>query len=136
MQRRNALKKLLLSLLDAEPSVAQKDIRYPSVGRSVVPEFQDGDKLRSCLCTAEERESVAFRCWVSALHRPWELHLKPWDFGFVCQALCERGLLEEGRKTLGFAVGEEPLPALCASRCCSMVATELETNRPTRTDLG
>lgn len=104
----------------------QSDLRYPSLGRSTVPELQGADKLISCLCTAKQLESHAFRYWASALHRPWKLHRKLWEFGFVCQALYERGMLEEGRKGLGFAVGEEPLPALFASRGCSIVATDLE----------
>jgi hypothetical protein len=35
-------------------------------------------------------------------------------------------MLAEGKRGLGFAVGEEPLPALFASRGCSIVATDLE----------
>ena len=39
-------------------------------------------------------------------------------------ALYERKILEQGRTGLGFGVGHEPLPALFASRGCTIVATD------------
>ena len=82
--------------------------------------------LRSCLCSEAQLNSPAFRFWAHALDQPWRLHRKLWEFCFVCQALYERGMLQEGRRGLGFAVGEEPLPALFASHGCNVVATDLE----------
>lgn len=52
------------------------------------------------------------------------LHRKEWEFVSVCQALEERGMLSEGKCGLGFAVGKEPLPALLASRGCTITATD------------
>ncbi len=42
------------------------------------------------------------------------------------QALYERGMLTGGRRGLGFAVGEEPLPSLMAKMGCSVVASDLD----------
>jgi SAM-dependent methyltransferase len=82
--------------------------------------------LWSGLCSEAQLDSPAFRHWAAALQQPWRLHRKLWEFCFICQALYERGMLESGRRGLCFAVGEEPLPALFASRGCEIVATDLE----------
>lgn len=84
--------------------------------------------LRSGLCSEAQLDSPAFRHWAAALQQPWRLHRKLWEFCFICQALYERGMLESGRRGLCFAVGEEPLPALFASRGCEIVATDLEAD--------
>jgi hypothetical protein len=97
----------------------------------VYPEAISADRttaLGSSLCSESVLGSPAFRYWTSALHQPWRLHRKLWEFCFVCQALYERGLLESGKRGLGFAVGEEPLPALFAARGCEVVATDLEAS--------
>jgi hypothetical protein len=54
------------------------------------------------------------------------LHRKMWEWLFICQALFERGRLEEGRRGLGFGVGREPLVALFAGLGCEVVATDLD----------
>lgn len=55
------------------------------------------------------------------------MHRKLWEYCYITQALHERGLLAPGRRGLGFAVGQEPLPALFASLGCHILATDLET---------
>jgi SAM-dependent methyltransferase len=60
------------------------------------------------------------------------LHRKLWEYGYIAQALFERGMLAPGRRGLGFAVGKEPLPALFARFGCQIVATDLETTRARR----
>lgn len=82
-------------------------------------------QLTSALCCAEHLESAAFRYWIEQLHEPWRYHRKLWEFGFLCQAFYERGLLAPGKKGLAFAVGCEPLPALFASLGCTILATDL-----------
>jgi SAM-dependent methyltransferase len=56
------------------------------------------------------------------------MHRKYWELCYICQALDERGLLRLNSKGLVFAVGEEQLPAVFASRGCSIVATDLDAN--------
>jgi hypothetical protein len=55
------------------------------------------------------------------------MHRKLWEYCFITQALYERGLLTPGRRGLGFAVGQEPLPDLFASLGCEIMATDLAT---------
>jgi len=52
------------------------------------------------------------------------LHRKMWEWLFIAEALSERGLLEPGRRGLGFGVGKEPLVALFASYGCEVLATD------------
>ena len=82
--------------------------------------------LRSKACTQADIESPAFRYWSTCLRdRPGMLHRKPWEWCFIAQSLYERGILADGRRGLGFAVGKEPLSALFASLGCRVVATDI-----------
>jgi hypothetical protein len=82
--------------------------------------------LGSKACTQADIESSTFRYWSTCLRDlPGMLHRKPWEWCFIAQALFERGVLTEGRRGLGFAVGTEPLSALFASLGCHIVATDL-----------
>lgn len=84
--------------------------------------------LRSCLCTSDQMESDAFRYWTEKLGEQWRLHRKLWEHCVILQALYERDMLRPGRSGLGFAVGEEPLPALMADFGCKVVATDLDSS--------
>jgi SAM-dependent methyltransferase len=53
------------------------------------------------------------------------LHRKLWEWCYIAQVLSERDMLRPGRRGLGFAVGQEPLAALFASRGCTVVATDM-----------
>ena len=82
--------------------------------------------LRSGLCTRAQLESPAFRYWLGQLGLPFQLRRKDWEFAFILQALYERDCLRAGSRGLGFAVGEEAIPALLASMGCEVVATDLD----------
>jgi hypothetical protein len=56
--------------------------------------------------------------------RDFMLHRKMWEWLFIAEALSERGLLEPGRRGVGFGVGKEPLVALFASYGCEVLATD------------
>lgn len=96
-------------------------LSYP--GHTNVPESVT---LESALCTKHHLSSPAFRFWARKLGEQMTMHRKLWEFCFVLQALYERGMLAEGKRGLGFAVGEEPLPALMASMGCSILASDLD----------
>ena len=82
--------------------------------------------LTSCLCTEQRLRSATFQNWCALLGEGrGHMHRKVWEFCFICEALAERGLLTSGIKGLGFAVGEEPLGSLFASRGVDIVATDL-----------
>lgn len=100
-----------------------KLLPYP---RNAAVPGEKASQLTSCLAAVDHLESPAFRHWAEALGLRWRRHRKLWEFCFICQALYERGMLERGRRGLGFAVGEEALPALFASRGCEIVATDLD----------
>jgi hypothetical protein len=90
--------------------------------------------LVSQLCRHATLDSSPFRDWAKQLLEPWRAHRKLWELAFICQALEERGMLQPGRKGLGFAVGAEKLPSFFAARGCRITATDLpsddERNRP------
>jgi SAM-dependent methyltransferase len=52
------------------------------------------------------------------------LHRKLWEWAAVAQALDERGMLAPGKSGIGFAVGQEPLPSMFASRGAKIVASD------------
>jgi hypothetical protein len=95
------------------------DLRFP-----LRPESSEV-RLSSGLCTKSQLESPAFRFWLDRIEVLYGMHRKLWEFAYVIQALYERGCLVPGRRGLGFAVGEEPLPALFASMGCEITATDL-----------
>ncbi|HFC12669.1 MAG TPA: class I SAM-dependent methyltransferase, partial [Anaerolineae bacterium] len=85
-------------------------------------------KLRSCQCTQAQLQSADFSKWiVQMLEKPDNMHRKLWEFGYITQALHERGMLSLGKRGLGFAVGTEPLPDLFASMGCDILASDLDT---------
>lgn len=82
-------------------------------------------RLVSSLCTAEQLDSPAFRYWLAEIGEEWRFHRKQWEFGYILQALYERGCMTTGKRGLGFAVGREALPSYFAARGCTVVATDL-----------
>jgi hypothetical protein len=83
--------------------------------------------LKSEACTQSRLESSAFRYWAASLReRPGRLHRKLWEWCFITQALYERGMLDEGRQGIGFAVGNEPLSSLFANLGCHIVASDVD----------
>jgi SAM-dependent methyltransferase len=88
--------------------------------------------LKSCVCKAEQLSSDEFRAWFSEIREPFRLHRKFWEFAYIAQCLEERGMLQPGRRGLGFGVGREPLAAVFANRGCAIVATDLTANAATR----
>jgi hypothetical protein len=84
----------------------------------------EAPRRRSQLCKQADFALDAYRYWSAAMRIKPTLHRKYWEMFYIAQALYERGLLEQGRSGLGFGVGREPLPAVFASRGCTIVATD------------
>jgi SAM-dependent methyltransferase len=87
--------------------------------------------LGSIVCRQEQFEEPWYREWETRMGlnpKPGDpvLNRKPWEFAAVAQTLRERGMLEPGKRGLGFAVGTEPLPSLFASFGVEVVATDLQ----------
>lgn len=89
--------------------------------------FVSDKQLYSRMCTQEQMESPRFRYWASEMGEdPDRLHRKLWEYCFIAEALHERGMLESGRRGLGFAVGTEPLASLFVSRGAEVVGTDMD----------
>ena len=67
----------------------------------------------------------AFREWFALVSDGgMELHRKPWEYAFVLERARQAGVLEPGRRALGFGVGREPIPAVLAARGLDVLATD------------
>jgi SAM-dependent methyltransferase len=84
--------------------------------------------LQSKLCTQADIESDWLRYWCGQLHFAPVYARKVWEYGFVLQALWEAGKLTPDSKGLGFAVGNESLPAYFAAQGIEILATDLGQN--------
>jgi len=82
----------------------------------------------SQLCNMEFFGLPLFQYWMELLKIPPCAHRKYWEYVYIVQALYENGMLNPGKKGLGFGCGKEPLPALFASMGCEILATDLDAN--------
>lgn len=57
-------------------------------------------------------------------NHPFQMHRKLWEWAYVEHQLEVAGMLVRGKAGLCFGVGQEQLPALFASRGCSITATD------------
>ena len=101
--------------------------------------------LRSSLCTEALLTSSSFVEWAERIRPAWDhagsgrsvfIHRKLWEWLFIIQALFERGMLQEGRRGLGFGVGNDPLPSFFASLGGDIVATDLDVEQATEAGWG
>ncbi len=81
--------------------------------------------LRSKPATQADMQSGWAAFWLSELKVPLMFHRKLWEYVFLLQALWEAGMLEPGRRGLGFGCGREPLPSYLASRNVEVCVTDL-----------
>ncbi len=89
----------------------------------------DFGKRRSELCKAKDYKADWFKHWCNQLGETPNHHRKQWEFVFIMEALWERGCIGKGKKGLAFAVGTEPLPAMFASFGCTILATDIFTEK-------
>lgn len=82
--------------------------------------------FRSETCSSSHFFYYCYGYWCSLLKSDPIFHRKQWEYVYIAQALWERGLLQDGKRGLGFGVGQEPLSALFASLGCRIVATDEE----------
>ena len=75
--------------------------------------------------TQADMESRWAAYCLSELRVPFMFHRKLWEFAYVLQALWEAGMLEPGRRGLGFGCGREPVPSYLASRHVEVCVTDL-----------
>lgn len=82
------------------------------------------------LCRQADIESAWMRYWLAQAQIQPMYHRKVWETGFVLQALWEAGVMREDAQALGFAVGQEPIPAVLAARGMRVLATDLCSDDP------
>lgn len=102
-------------------------LRYRDLYADDAGELEPGQWLASSVCRQEDFGRPSFRHWMRQLEMAPALHRKLWEYWFITHALHQRGLLGEGRRGLGFAVGREPLVALFAREGCHIVASDMAT---------
>ncbi len=81
----------------------------------------------SRICDVKEFDEDYFKTYMEELKRtPRIQQRKDWEFVYILKVLNESGCLNrEISRGIGFAVGEEPLPAYFAARHVSVLATDL-----------
>jgi hypothetical protein len=123
----------LLGLPQKAPAIRLQKLATKYLGRGLIWESgkrEPGQNLLSDLCRFDALDSPTFRKWIAELRLPWQAQRKEWELAYILQGLSERDMIAPGRKGLAFAVGQERLPALLASRGCQIVATDLEAGNP------
>jgi hypothetical protein len=70
----------------------------------------------------EEQRAVWGTVWAGM--RGKFMHRKLWEWCAITQALEERGMLQPGRRGIGFAVGQEPLASLFVGLGASVLASD------------
>jgi len=83
----------------------------------------------SQLCTQRQFEEPEFAEWCGQMRRAPTSHRKLWEFAYILQVLRQHGMLQAGRKGLGFGTGKEPLSAVMARHGVSVLATDLDPAR-------
>jgi SAM-dependent methyltransferase len=86
---------------------------------------------KSSLCKQIDFASESYRHWCNIMKEQPRYHRKQWEYVYVLESLSQRGLISPGKRGLGFAVGNEPLPAVLAFFGCEVVATDLNIEEGT-----
>ena len=81
--------------------------------------------LISCLCCASDARSDAYREICEGIfHQPPRFHRKQWENVYILHMLREAGVLEIGKRGLGFGCGREILVPAFAALGCEVLATD------------
>jgi hypothetical protein len=85
------------------------------------------DHVVSQVVSAAQCTHPDYEAWSDLLGMPLSVrrfNRKVWEWVYILQAIRQCGLLREGRRAVGFGVGNEPLPAVFARYGLSVVATD------------
>jgi 2-polyprenyl-3-methyl-5-hydroxy-6-metoxy-1,4-benzoquinol methylase len=75
--------------------------------------------------SASQLRDPRFHRWADALgESTTSLNRKVWEWAYTLEVLEQHGVLAPGCRALGFGCGQEPVPALLASRGVDVVATD------------
>jgi 2-polyprenyl-3-methyl-5-hydroxy-6-metoxy-1,4-benzoquinol methylase len=83
------------------------------------------ETVGSQLCTASQfREFTYYRLAAEIRQLP-VFHRKQWEYIYILRALEQFGMLQQGRRGLGFGCGKEPLAAVMAGRGVKVTCTDI-----------
>ena len=74
--------------------------------------------------------SPEYKNWLGEIREENKFNRKQWEHIYILQALRANSFLRDGLRGVGFGVGGEPLPAVMAKNGCSVVATEINIEKP------
>lgn len=80
--------------------------------------------ITSKLVQKSDFDTDFFKLRSAELKEDFCFHRKLWEHVMIFQTLLERDKLHSGSLGVGFGVGLEPLPAVFASKGCSVIATD------------
>ena len=86
--------------------------------------------LVSQLPTTDQMKSEIYKFWLDEIREENRFSRKQWEYVYILQALREYNLLRDGIRGVGFGVGSEPLPAVMAKHGCTVLATEINIEKP------
>lgn len=114
----------------------QDMLSHPMDGRraidfSTIPAIGERLYFRSSICTAQDFRHPDFHRWLGLIKEKPRVHRKIWEHIFIAQHIESAGLLQAGRKGIGFGVGQEPLPAAFAAHGASILATDMSPDAAT-----
>lgn len=80
--------------------------------------------LTSQCTTQADIESPWLWYWCQQLRIPVMYHRKIWELAYILQVMWENGMLEPGKKGLGFGCGQEPIPSILARQGVEVTITD------------
>lgn len=81
-------------------------------------------------CTYAELISPEFTRWTNETKESTlDITRKIWEYDFILNTLWFADMMQDGRTGLGFAVGQEPLPAVFVKHGCKILATDLDREK-------
>lgn len=108
-----------------------------TIGRQLAPLLKEiptaseprNHHLVSKPTTQADIETSWFVYWCNQLKTAPLYHRKLWEFAFALQALFEAGMLENGKRGIGFGCGEEPLASYFAAKGIQSIVTDLDPEK-------
>lgn len=98
---------------------------------TTIPAIGERLYFRSSLCTAQDFRHPDFHRWLGLIKETPRVHRKIWEHVFIARHIEAAGLIQVGRRGLGFGVGREPLPSAFAALGVSVLATDMSPDAAT-----
>lgn len=83
------------------------------------------ERVISQVCTASQFTEPVYDRLCAEIRQEKLFHRKQWEYIYILRALEQAGVLEQGRRGLGFGCGKEPLAAVMAARGVDVTCTDI-----------